>query len=128
MISPLTLSIWFSFVPALHSAAAATPAGSISTTCILAGSKVNDSEIANYAKSRNLCDDVIRVIANNREWTRSYQVKIGLASNPKCPAPTAMKFVNHLQDRDLRFLMKSKDVPSAVSNHARRLLAKKGKI
>lgn len=90
--------------------------------------KVNDSEIANYAKSRNLCDDVIRVIANNREWTRSYQVKIGLASNPKCPAPTAMKFVNHLQDRDLRFLMKSKDVPSAVSNHARRLLAKKGKI
>ena len=90
--------------------------------------KMTDSEIAGFAKSRNLCDDVIRVIANNREWTRAYQVKLGLATNPKCPAPTAMKFVNHLQDRDLRSIMKSKDVPSAVSNHARRLLAKKGKL
>jgi len=100
----------------------------IVATAAIRSPRINDSEIASYAKSRNLCDDVIRVIASNREWTRSYQVKMGLATNPKCPPPTAMKFVNHLQDRDLRFLMKSKDVPSAVSNHARRLLAKKGKI
>jgi hypothetical protein len=71
---------------------------------------------------------VIRVIAANREWTRSYQVKLGLATNPKCPPPTAMKFLNHLQDRDLRSIMKSKDVPSLVSNHARRILSKKGKL
>jgi hypothetical protein len=100
----------------------------IVATAAIRSPRVNDSEIVSYAKSRNLCDEVIRVIASNREWTRSYQVKLGLATNPKCPPPTAMKFVNHLQDRDLRHLMKSKDVPSAVSNHARRLLAKKGKI
>jgi len=100
----------------------------IVATAAIRSPRINDSEIASYAKSRNLCDDVIRVIASNREWTRSYPVKMGLATNPKCPPPTAMKFLNHLQDRDLRFLMKSKDVPSAVSNHARRLLAKKGKI
>jgi hypothetical protein len=40
----------------------------------------------------------------------------------------ALKFMNFLQERDLRQLMKSKDVPSAVSAHARRLLSKKGKI
>ena len=100
----------------------------IVATASIRSPKITDAEIANFAKSRALCDDVIRVIANNREWTRSYQVKIGLATNPKCPAPTAMKFVNHLQERDLRALMKSRDVPSAVSSHARRLLAKKGKI
>lgn len=100
----------------------------IVATAAVRSPRLTDSEIAGYAKSRNLCDDVIRVIASNREWTRSYQVKLGLATNPKCPPPTAMKFVNHLQDRDLRHLMKSKDVPSAVSNHARRLLTKKGKL
>lgn len=100
----------------------------IVATAAIRSPRVNDSEIAAWAKSRNLCDEVIRVIANNREWTRSYTVKLNLATNPKCPPPTAMKFVNHLQDRDLRFLMKSKDVPSAVSNHARRLLSKKGKL
>jgi hypothetical protein len=39
-----------------------------------------------------------------------------------------MKFVNFLQDNDLRSIVKSKDVPSAVSTHARRILMKKGKI
>jgi len=100
----------------------------IVATAAIRSPRINDSEVAAYAKSRNLCDDVIRVIASNREWTRSYQVKLNLATNPKCSPPLAMKFVNHLQDRDLRFLMKSKDVPSAVSNHARRLLSKKGKL
>jgi hypothetical protein len=39
-----------------------------------------------------------------------------------------MKFMNYLQDRDLRALMRSKDVPTAISTHARRILMKKGKI
>ena len=100
----------------------------IVATAAIRSPRINDSEIAAYAKSRSLCDDVIRVIAANREWTRGYQVKLGLATNPKCAPPTAMKFLNHLQDRDLRQIMKSKDVPSAVSSHARRLLTKKGKL
>ena len=40
----------------------------------------------------------------------------------------AMKFVNYLQDGDLKSIMKSKDVPTVVSTHARRMLMKKGKI
>ena len=56
------------------------------------------------------------------------QVKLALATNPKCPVPTAMKFLNFLQERDLRGIMKSKDVPSPIATHARRILQKKGKI
>jgi hypothetical protein len=68
------------------------------------------------------------MIANNRQWTRNYKTKLALASNPRTPQPTAMKFVNFLHDHDLKTMMKSKDVPSAVSMHARRILTKKGKI
>ena len=100
----------------------------IVATAAIRSPRINDSEITTYAKSRNLCEEVIRAIASNRDWTKNYQVKLGLATNPKCPPPIAMKFLNHLQDRDLRQIMKSKDVPSAVSSHARRLLTKKGKI
>jgi hypothetical protein len=39
-----------------------------------------------------------------------------------------MKFVNFLQDNDLRQIVKSKDVQTAVSTHARRILMKKGKL
>jgi hypothetical protein len=85
-------------------------------------------EITKIATARNVSDEVLRLIARNREWTREYQVKLGLAGNPKCPLPEAIKFVNYLQDRDLRQLMRSRDVPRAISTQARRILMKKGKI
>lgn len=90
--------------------------------------KITDNELTSIAQSRNVPDEVIRVVANNRDVTRNYRVKLALATNPKCPQATAMKFVNYLQDKDLRALMKSKDVPTAVSTHARRILTKKGKL
>lgn len=90
--------------------------------------KVTVQEIAAIARARNVSDEILRVIARTREWTRDYQVKLALSANPKCPRPLAMKFVNYLQDRDLKALMRSKDVPAAISTHARRILMKKGKI
>ncbi|MBW2270115.1 MAG: hypothetical protein JRH16_16230 [Deltaproteobacteria bacterium] len=90
--------------------------------------KISDTEVTNYAQSRNVCDEVLRIIASNRTWCRNYKVKLALASNPKTPQPTAMKFVNYLQDNDLRAMVRSKDVPSQISAHARRILMKKGKI
>ncbi|MBW2288399.1 MAG: hypothetical protein JRG80_05615 [Deltaproteobacteria bacterium] len=90
--------------------------------------KMTLQEVATISKSRNVSDEVLRVIARNREWTRDYQVKCGLATNPKSPLTEAIKFVNYLQDRELKNLMRSKDVPTAIATQARRILTKKGKI
>ncbi len=38
------------------------------------------------------------------------------------------RIVNMLTDRDLKQIMRSRDVPGAVSAHARRVLARRGKI
>jgi hypothetical protein len=97
-------------------------------TAAIRSPKITDNEIESFAKARNLSEEVMRVIASNREWTRNYQVKLNLATNPRCPIPMSVKFLNFLHERELRSIMKSKDVPSAVSTHARRLLQKKGKI
>ena len=98
------------------------------STAAIRSPKITENEIESLAKARNVADEVLRIIATNREWTRNYTVKLGLATNPKCPLPMAIKFLNFLHERELRTIMKSKDVPSVVSTHARRLLAKKGKI
>ena len=71
---------------------------------------------------------MLRIISNNREWTRNYQIKLAMATNPKSPQHMAMKYLNYLQDRDLKSIMKSRDVSSVISTAARRLLHKKGKI
>jgi hypothetical protein len=89
--------------------------------------KIGDAEIEGYARSRQLSDEVIRIISNNKQWTRNYAVKRGLVMNPKCPQGTAIKFLNFLTDRDLGALMRSRDVPGPISVQARRLLARKGK-
>jgi hypothetical protein len=90
--------------------------------------KITENELLSIAQSRNVSDEVIRTVANNREVTRHYQVKLALSTNPRTPQAVAMKFVNYLQDKDLRNLMKSKDVPTVIATHARRILSKKGKV
>jgi Fe2+ or Zn2+ uptake regulation protein len=100
----------------------------IVATAAIRSPKMTENEVEAFAKARNLSDEVLRIISLNREWTRSYQVKLGLATNPKVSVPTAMKFLNFLQERDLRNIMKSKDVATPIATHARRLLQKKGKI
>ncbi len=89
--------------------------------------KMTKSEVEGFARARNLCDEVMRILCQNRQWTRGYPVKIGLAMNPKCPPQAAFKFLNYLTDRDLGVIMRSRDVPGTVAAQARRLLARKGK-
>src|SRR5262245_45511782 len=90
--------------------------------------KITDQELISISQSRVVSDEVIRVICRNKDVTKNYQVKLALATNPKTPQATAMKFVNYLQDKDLRTLVKSKDVPTVISTHARRILTRKGKL
>ena len=90
--------------------------------------KITAQELLTIAQSRNVGDEVIRVICRNRDVTRSYPIKLALATNPKTPQAVAMKFVNYLQDKDLGKLMKSKDVPTVIATHARRILMRKGRL
>ena len=49
-------------------------------------------------------------------------------TNPKTPLSAAIKFVNYLTDRDLREIMRSRDVPGQIAMQARRILNRKGKV
>jgi hypothetical protein len=83
---------------------------------------VKDSEAMHWAANRSLDEDIIRYIANKRQWTRLYGVKVALCNNPKCPIPTAMGFLPHLRPSDLKAVSRSKGVPSAVANAAKQML------
>jgi hypothetical protein len=100
----------------------------IVASSVLASPKLSESEVVTFSQSRAIGEELLRIISFNRDWTKNYQIKLGLSSNPKTPTPQAVKFLNYLQDKDLRALMKSKDVPTNISTHARRILTKKGKV
>ncbi len=86
---------------------------------------VTDNEVVKYSSNRGLSDDVVREIANAREWTRIYQIKVNLVNNPKTPLQASMKFLPFLHDKDLRNVARSKGIPSALVQQAQKLVSAK---
>jgi hypothetical protein len=93
----------------------------VSMACIRSPG-VSDSEAMRYASNRSLDDDVIRYIANNRQWLRLYGIKVALVNNPKCPVGVSMRLLPHLAVRELKTLARSKGIPSALATAAKNML------
>jgi hypothetical protein len=88
---------------------------------------MRENEAAQISASRAVSDDVLRQIALNREFTRSYQVKINLVMNPRTPLTFSTRLIPHLRDSDLRILSKSKNVSAAIGQAVRQQLSRKDK-
>jgi hypothetical protein len=94
---------------------------------VLKNPKLTDGEVEFYAASTNVSEDVQREIGKNREWCKKYNVIRSLVFNPKTPVGISVAKLPFIRDKDLQFLTKSKNVPSAVRSGAKRLIAKKKK-
>jgi len=89
--------------------------------------QAQESEVTRISASRNVCEDVLRAIAMDKEWTRNHQVKFNLVSNPRCPLTFAAKLLPLLREHELKAIAKSKNVGGAVANQAKERLLKKEK-
>lgn len=83
--------------------------------------KIQESEIEAISKSRHVCEEVLRQIASNLDWVKSYTIKHNLVANAKTPLPIAMRFLPHLREMDLRRLARSKNISSVLATQARRV-------
>ncbi len=95
---------------------------------VLRNPRITEDEIIGVARNRNIDSDILRLIGDQKNWARNYQVRLGLVMNPKTPLTTALHFVRRLNERDLRFIAKSKNISATVVVQARRILAQQGKI
>jgi hypothetical protein len=84
--------------------------------------RVTIFEAARYAGSHSIGEDIVKYIAQKREWTKPYNVKMALCMNPKAPIAEVARMLPHLRERDLRNISRSKGIPSAVAAQARKLL------
>jgi hypothetical protein len=84
--------------------------------------RLTEEEVIAMAKSRTVDAEILGRIAKRQDWLRNYQVRLSLVTNPKTPQAVAMRFVSGLLDRDVRMLAKSRNVPSAVTGAARRIV------
>jgi hypothetical protein len=88
---------------------------------------LKEPEAVQITASRNVSEDVLRLLAMNKDFTRNYQIKLNLVSNPRTPFTFAARLVPMLRESELKMLSKSKNVTGAISTAVRQQLAKKSK-
>jgi hypothetical protein len=86
---------------------------------------LKENEVVTMSASRAVSDDVLRIVASNRDFTRNYQVKINLVTNPRTPFTFVARLIPHLRESELRSLAKSKNVTGSVAAAARQQLERK---
>ena len=87
-----------------------------------------EEDIIKICQSRNMSNEVLRLIAAKKELTKNYKVKIGLVSNPKTPVPISLKLLSYITEADLRNIAKNKNISTVVSHGARKILEDRGKF
>jgi hypothetical protein len=87
--------------------------------------RITDGEIIGLANSRTVNSDVLRYIYSNREFLKTYAIKISLVKNPKVPLPTALKMMYTLQEKDIKELARDRNVPHTIQAQAKALMMKK---
>jgi hypothetical protein len=95
---------------------------------VVTNPKITEQEIETISAMRSVPEDVLRQIAINRQWARSYKISLNLARNPRTPIANAMPILARMQLKDLVAMSNNRNVSDAVRRHALRLsMARKGK-
>jgi hypothetical protein len=87
--------------------------------------KIQDAEVVRISASRGVSEEVLRVIARNKEWVQNYRVKLNLVENPRTPFPMATRLMSYMRENDLKHIAKSKNVTGPVATAAKQQLQRK---
>ena len=93
----------------------------IVSSAVINNPRITDHEVENIAAMRTVADEVLRLIALNRTWARSYSIIHNLARNPRTPIPTVINILPRIRTKDLKNLSLNRNVSEAVRRQALRL-------
>ncbi|MBK8304710.1 MAG: hypothetical protein IPK98_15420 [Chloracidobacterium sp.] len=91
------------------------------SSAVVNNPRITEQEVESIASMRSITEDILRQIASNRQWARSYTIGHSLAKNPRTPIGSAITIMSRLQLRDLIALSKNRNVSDAVRRQAQRL-------
>jgi len=89
---------------------------------VLQSPKITKKEISALSKSKNISEDSIKYIANNKLWMRDYEMKLNITMNPKAPPNIAVRNLNQLRANDIKKIARDKNVSGFISQTAKRII------
>jgi hypothetical protein len=93
----------------------------IVSAAVMNNPRITEHEVENIAAMRTVSDEVLRLIALNRAWTRSYSVIHNLVRNPRTPIPSVITILPRIRSKDLINLSINRNVSENVRRQAVRL-------
>jgi hypothetical protein len=94
--------------------------------CVLRNPRFTLEEALAMAKNRSLAGELLRTIAEQKDWVRNYSVRLALVQNPKTPLQVGLGLLGGIQERDMRLLAKSRNVASVLQAQAKRNMLRRG--
>ncbi len=93
----------------------------IVAAAVINNPRITEHEVENIASMRTVSQEVLRLIALNRAWARSYTIIHHLCRNPRTPIPTAIGILPRIRTKDLHHISLNRNVSEAVRRQALRL-------
>jgi hypothetical protein len=100
-------------------------ASKVVTRAVLNSPKLTDSEVESFSNSKNVNDEVLRLISMSRKFMKSYSTMRNLVNNPKTPIDVAMTLLPRLVITDVRGVAGNKNVSEVVRKMAIKLAKQK---
>lgn len=91
------------------------------SSAVINNPRITEQEVEMVAAMRSVPEEILRQVATNRQWSRSYGIMHALARNPRTPMANVITIMSRLQLRDLIALSKNRNVSDAVRRQALRL-------
>jgi hypothetical protein len=88
---------------------------------VLQSPRLTDQEVEAFASMSSLTDEILRLIANNRNFRKNYTVVRNLINNPKAPLDVTLHMLPILNAVDLKRLTSNKNVPETLRTTATKL-------
>ena len=92
---------------------------------VMQSPKLSDHEVENFASMKDVSDEVLRRIALSRKFMRSYAVARALLNNPRTPIDVGLPLIRRINDRDLKWLVISRNISDVVRHAAQRRINQK---
>lgn len=89
---------------------------------VLSSPRMNDTEVATIARMGSVSEDVLRVIAQNRAWTKNYEVVSALVKNSKTPLALSLNLLSRLNEKDIKLVSINRNVAEPLRIAARKKL------
>jgi hypothetical protein len=87
---------------------------------VMSSPKLTEQEVESIAGMGSVSEDVLRMIAHNRAWMKSYKIMVRLVRNPKFPVALSLNLLQRVNSKDLGLIAIDRNVPEPVRIAARK--------